>query len=231
VASMAFGEVVPAVDGNVRRVLARLLDLANPGAVELRNLAAALVDPARPGDFNQGMMELGSTVCLPHAPRCASCPLQDVCLARSRGTVAERPTKRTRRPVPEVEVAVVAAWVPTPRFLLRKRPGGGLLARMWEFPGAEVEAGRTAGDVALELAGELGLDLMGEPVELDVVTHRFSHLKARYRPFAARVTGMTGSEAGRWLREEDLAELPLPVAQRKIAEAVKYVVQNRLRGL
>src|SRR5688572_31827881 len=75
VASIAFGEAVPAVDGNVRRVLARLYDEPEPTARWLRERAAALVDPARPGDFNQALMELGATVCRPRSPDCARCPL------------------------------------------------------------------------------------------------------------------------------------------------------------
>jgi A/G-specific adenine glycosylase len=252
VASMAFGEVVPAVDGNVKRVLARLFDLPDPGPAELRTLAKDLVDPRRPGDFNQAIMELGATVCLPRRPGCDSCTLEALCLARARGTVGERPARKVRRPVPEVEMAVVVAvWAPaTPsassargvgegvgptgaglRFLLRKRPSQGLLGGMWEFPGVEVGAGGAARDVALGLAKELGLEVVGEPIEQEMVTHLFSHLKMRYRPFVLLVGGIGGSGAGDWLRVEELTEVPLPVAQGRIAEAAKQVVQNRCWGL
>jgi len=74
VSSIAFGRVVPAVDGNVRRVLCRLFDLEAPTASRLREAAAGLVDPERPGDFNEAMMELGATVCTPRSPGCAGCP-------------------------------------------------------------------------------------------------------------------------------------------------------------
>jgi A/G-specific adenine glycosylase len=110
VASMAFGESVPAVDGNARRVLARLYDLPDPRPGELRELAGALVDPHRPGDSNQALMELGATVCLPRSPLCPSCPVEELCMAKARGTVGERPPRRARRPVPEVEMAVVVAF-------------------------------------------------------------------------------------------------------------------------
>ena len=85
VASIAFGERVPAVDGNVRRVLARIYDIEDPGAAELRRLADALVPADRPGDFNQALMELGATLCTPRSPRCADCPLADGCEARRLG--------------------------------------------------------------------------------------------------------------------------------------------------
>jgi A/G-specific adenine glycosylase len=253
VASMAFGEAVPAVDGNVRRVLARVYDLPDPRPGKLRELAGALVDPDRPGDFNQALMELGATVCLPRSPRCQDCPLGGLCLANRRGTVAERPPRKARRPVPEIEMAVVVAVrapgavdassrreaadglgeeaKPAPRFLLRKRPGTGLLAGMWEFPEAEVPTGRSARDAALELAGDLGLNVVGEPQELKVVRHLFSHLKVRYRPFVLLVARVTGLPPGAWLHMDELPGVPLPVAQRKIAQAAGQVVQDPSRRL
>ena len=108
VASIAFGRAVPAVDGNVKRVLCRLFDLEAPTAARLREKAAALVDPGRPGDFNEALMELGATVCTPRSPGCGGCPVRGWCRARAAGTVAERPARRPRGKVPRVEhVAVV----------------------------------------------------------------------------------------------------------------------------
>jgi A/G-specific adenine glycosylase len=252
VASMAFGEAVPAVDGNVRRVLARLYDLPSPAPAELRKLARGLVDPDRPGDFNQALMELGATVCQPRSPLCPSCPLQELCLARARDTVKERPARKTPRPVPQVEVAVVVALqvsggsdgagseeggevveeaAPAPLFFLSQRSGSGLLEGMWEFPGTEVGSGEGARNAALRLAGELGLHVVGEPRELDLVTHLFSHLKVRYRPFLFQVGGSGQDERGEWLELENLGRVPLSVAQLKIAEVTRKVVQDGWPGL
>jgi A/G-specific adenine glycosylase len=229
VASIAFGEVVPAVDGNVRRVLARLFDLPDPSPGELRALAGELVDPERPGDFNQALMELGALVCGPRAPRCGDCPLGPVCLALERGTVEERPRRKSKKPVPEVDVAVAVAAARDEsgelHFLLRKRPGTGLLAGMWEFPGVEVEW-------EAELADPGGL-IQAPPEwaqvsKLEVVTHQFSHLKARYRPVLFMMAGL--DEPGgvftdcRWVARRTLDEVPLPVAQGKIAAAALEVL-------
>ena len=217
VASIAFGEVVPAVDGNVRRVLSRLFDLLHPRVSELRNLAGSLVDPVRPGDFNQAIMELGALVCTPRSPRCANCPLGDLCLARQRGTVEERPGRKEKRAVPEVEMAVVVAVGGASgqmRFLLRKRPPEGLLAGLWEFPGVELREGEEPGPAVTALAAELGLAPAPHrrdagpdspspgnrsveqgwratsevgPISFGTVTHTFTHLKVRYRSFGVRV--------------------------------------------
>jgi A/G-specific adenine glycosylase len=238
VASIAFGEVVPAVDGNVRRVLSRIFDLPDPSPAELRDLAETLVDRQRPGDFNQALMEHGALVCLPRVPQCQNCPVASECLALARGTVAERPPRRSRKAPREVDVAVLVAVgcdeEGFSHFLVRKRPTPGLLAGMWEFPGVEV-AGVDNGPlrrVLRSLVEELGI---GGDVEagdssfpftaLDVVTHVFSHLKARYRPFVLRVKGAPSMEAEpdthRWLLPHQMHELPLPVAQRKIAASAR----------
>jgi A/G-specific adenine glycosylase len=250
VASIAFGEAVPAVDGNVKRVFSRLFDLTDPTPAEFQRLGEELVDPKRPGDFNQALMELGATVCTPRIPVCGECPLDLVCLALDRGTIQERPVSKTKKRLPEMDVAVVVAVVRDDagirRLLLRKRPDSGLLAGMWEFPGVEVdtsELGR-ASDAChscvraqtAALAEDLGLgplpmkaesNLASEPVGLDLVAHVFSHLRARYWPvlFQVEWAGVGGMEAPgcEWVATSKLDEVPLSVAQGKIARAALEV--------
>jgi A/G-specific adenine glycosylase len=249
VASIAFGEAVPAVDGNARRVLSRIFDLPAPTPRAIRNLAGTLVDPARPGDFNQALMELGSRICTPRSPGCERCPIASSCLARERGSVEDRPGARVRKPPKEVDLLVlvsVALGGGSPRFLVRRRPPTGLLAGLWEFPAVEVEPGEAALRWALEGAREHGILGEGafpeeEPDEvalvggsgmdpnaggramcrrLDSVEHLFTHLRARYHPFLIRLPGEIGPPAdGRWVSLEELGKLPVPVAQRRILEA------------
>ena len=158
VASIAFGHPVPAVDGNVKRVLSRLMDVGDPTPALLRDEATRLLDPERPGDFNEAMMELGATVCTPRAPRCADCPVRPHCMADKAGTVSDRPLVRRRRPLPRVDyvTAVIVRTAassptaatpppaqppppaPTAHTLLTRRPDTGLLAGMWEFPTTEI---------------------------------------------------------------------------------------------
>ena len=95
VASIAFGEVVPAVDGNVRRVLARLYDVAEPKPAWLRRTAAEWVDADRPGDWNQALMELGAVVCTPAKPNCDVCPVSSGCAALAAGTILPRHSSMT----------------------------------------------------------------------------------------------------------------------------------------
>jgi A/G-specific adenine glycosylase len=256
VASIAFGEAVPAVDGNARRVLSRLFDLPVPAPRLIRDLAGTLVDRDRPGDFNQALMELGSRICTPRAPGCERCPIASSCLARERGSVGDRPGARVRRPPKEVDFLVlvgVAVGSGSPRFLVRKRPPTGLLAGMWEFPAVAVEPGEGALRSVLEVVRELGVLEEGafseEKIDavameggasmdcslgkgarcrrLDPVQHLFTHLKARYRPFLIRFPWEMGPPAeGRWVSLEELEELPVPVAQRRILEAARAAMAS-----
>ena len=139
IASIAFGEAVPAVDGNVLRVVSRVTgdsgDITRPDTKN--RMRAALLETmpqAMPGDFNQALMELGATVCLPNgAPLCAGCPAGDFCTARLEGRTGElpvKPAKKERR----VEERVVCLLFRDGAVALRRRPGKGLLAGLWEYP-------------------------------------------------------------------------------------------------
>lgn len=221
IASIAFERPVPAVDGNVRRVYARLADEATPGAAEVRAWAAEVVDPERPGDFNQALMELGATVCTPRNPRCDECPVAAHCDALAAGTVDERPAPRKRARVKK-EARAVGVFVRDGRALLRRRPAEGLLAGMWEFPSKIVglRAGdRAVGDAVRALAGELGLTGVGGSGEaLDPVPHPFSHLHVTYRPWVMTVEGeIADAQTMRWTPLDDPGDLALPVAQQRIA--------------
>ncbi|HEX2166809.1 MAG TPA: A/G-specific adenine glycosylase, partial [Longimicrobiales bacterium] len=105
VSSIAFGARRPAVDGNVRRVLARLLDDPAPSPAMLHAAAGALVPAERPGDFNQSLMELGATICTPRAPRCRRCPVAGRCAALAAGTQEQRPLPKPKKVVPTIALA------------------------------------------------------------------------------------------------------------------------------
>lgn len=228
VASIAFGEAVPAVDGNVRRVVARLFDLPDPPPAEVRDRAAGLMDTARPGDFNEAMMELGALVCTPRSPSCGTCPLAAACRARATGTAADRPLRRRRRPVPTRIWDVQVTVSPRGRTLVVRRPREGLLGGMWEFPAVEVKDGADRGARPMRIAEPT----TGAVVELPPVTHRFSHFTAVYRPRRVEVAGEEvpgewGETAGRWVTPSELADLALPVAQQRIAGAAGLLRRGR----
>ncbi|HPE15582.1 MAG TPA: A/G-specific adenine glycosylase [Oscillospiraceae bacterium] len=141
VASIAFGVPVPAVDGNVLRVCARLLaseaDVSLPATKkEIRARLLALMPLGRPGDYNQALMELGATVCLPNgAPQCGACPARDFCRAHLLGRETELPVRPPKKPR-RIEERTVYLLFRNGRVALRRRPEKGLLAGLWEYPHA-----------------------------------------------------------------------------------------------
>ncbi|HKY60923.1 MAG TPA: A/G-specific adenine glycosylase [Gemmatimonadota bacterium] len=243
VASIAFGRREPAVDGNARRVLARLFDLELPPAGRLQELARALVPPDRPGDFNQALMELGATVCRPRGPKCPTCPVQGLCSARRRGTVQRRPGTGRAKRVPLFEVGTAVLFSTEGRILLARRPEEGLLGGTWEFPGALAGKRESPGRAAWRAAGSwLGRDspLPDPGPAWAVVPHAFSHLRHVYHVFRfppveesevdlrmdrAEASG-TGSDgmplwtAAAWVRPCAAGRRALPAAQRAILRSL-----------
>lgn len=141
IASIAYGKRLPAVDGNVLRVVSRLRadgsDILD--AKVKRRVETNLLDilPDRPGDFNQAMMELGAMICLPNGqPKCTECPLESRCLARAQGNMQDYPQKAAKKPRKIENKTIFVIW-DGKKAALRKRPDRGLLAGMYEFPHAE----------------------------------------------------------------------------------------------
>ena len=260
IASIAYGEVVPAVDGNVRRVLSRLFDLEDPTDASLRKRAGELVDPDRPGDWNQALMELGATVCTPRSPRCSACPLAGECRALAEGTQELRPAPRRRPRVRTVSYAVVVALNPAGEVLMVRRPRDGLLGGLWEFPAVEIGAGdatpaggkprvgRSLQERCLSHLKDLGVHLSGQTMSFSVlpeVRHAFTHLKAVYRPtlvigvgsWGLEVTGaidvggrISRPDEQKWVLPDQVEHLPLPVAQRRILDDFRVVMTNAEGG-
>ena len=224
VASIAFGRPEPVLDGNVIRVLTRLHaidgDPASPAtARRLWALARDLVPASDPGDFNQGLMELGATVCTARSPRCGECPLAPPCTARATGRPEAYPVKAPRRAVPhhDIAVGVVARGG---KLLVVRRPEGALLGGLWEFPGGRLEPGESPeAGLARTLRERFALAVR-PGAALPPVAHAFTHRRVTLHPFACRalrgaVKPMFHTEH-RWVAPNGLDALALPRAHRKI---------------
>lgn len=224
VASIAFGISVPAVDGNVVRVVARrgALD-ADPGRAPARRAIAAaaakLLHPGRPGDSNQAIMELGATVCMPRNPDCARCPLRQGCRAAAAGHATRYPRPRARRPRVRRQRRVVVVRA-RGRVLLFRRPlGASVLAGTWELPWTE-----RCEEAALEaaLAGRYGGRWTVGPPRVRLrhsVTYRSFEIEVREGKLLAGAVAADSPEAG-WFGREELDELPLSSLVRKVLAAV-----------
>ncbi len=228
VASIAFGEAVPAVDGNVRRVLSRLFDEAEPQATWLRMKAAELLDPERPGDWNQALMELGATLCSPRSPRCAACPVAEWCAARGAGTQEVRPVASVKTKTKKLRI-VLAVLGANGRVMLERRPAKGLLAGMWAFPEVgerdtrpdmRVDAARSRESILAAIV-ERGLVATGCPEALPRVEHRFTHLYTTYEPWLAPVAAPAEGEGRAWIDPAASNDLAVPVAQQTVLAFAK----------
>lgn len=227
VASMAYDRPEPAVDGNVRRVLCRLLDMDAPTAGRLRDAAAPLVASARPGDVNQALMELGAVLCTPRSPDCPRCPLAAACRARARDAVSERPGRKRSKPLSHRHFGVAVLVNPNRRILVRRRPLHGLLAGMLELPNEEAPAGRGTRAAAVQAVREVVGEGEGlpRPTALGAVTHVFSHFRATYDAYLFRgdrptIESRPGLEL-HWLDPGRVEGRALPTAHKKLAALVR----------
>lgn len=198
VGSVAFGERVAAVDGNAGRVVARLFSLRGdvrrrPGSGIVWRLAEQLVPTKRPGDWNQAVMELGATVCLPgKAAKCEDCPLRHECAALANDAVACLPVIARRRSV-RSETHVVAAIENAGRFLFVRRPAKGLWGGLWELPSVVFADGRSARSAASELAREvLGVPVTTETRPFCDLRRRLTHRRIRFVGYRCRADKAEG---------------------------------------
>jgi A/G-specific adenine glycosylase len=226
VSSMAFGRDEAAVDANVERIMARLYDVNEPLAESatktlLRGKAESLLPPGRAGDFNQGLMDLGATVCLPRAPRCGKCPLSGRCLAFRAGTAADRPVRRRAAKISKVEIATGVLGV-NGRFFVQKRPDGGVWAGLWEFPGGRLEPGETPREaVVREFAEETGFEVVAAE-KIGVIRHSYTRYRVTMHCFFVRAPSadaqpeLNAAVEYKWASVRELAGLPFPAPQREL---------------
>jgi A/G-specific adenine glycosylase len=222
VLSICYSQPLPVVDGNVRRVLARLFALRGPEWQKdgpYYNRAEELLDREAPGAWNQAVMELGALVCTPKQPSCPACPVRRDCRALAENRVSELPEPRARRAVANVTVAAVFVERGE-RLLLVQRGEGRLMTRMWELPRSSLDtAGRP--DLLAELRSRYGLSVsLGDLVARTkhTITHRKIQLEA-YRAVLKSRDLPTGTDF-RWVTREELAALPVAAITRKLLRAV-----------
>jgi len=222
VLSIAFGQPLPVVDANVRRVLMRLQGLTGPAeaAVDkaLRPFLEKVFPPSSPGDFNQALMELGALVCRSRNPQCLACPVRRFCRAAREGTQEIIPAPKKLR-IERIEVAV-AVIEKNGRVLLQERPAGGLLAGLWEFPGGKVEPGESLiAALRREIREELGVEIEGIR-RLATVRHAYTRFEATLHAFRCRISGpgFVPGRHRRWVTLGGIRRYPLPSGSVKIVD-------------
>lgn len=228
IASIAFGQKEAALDGNIRRVYARIFNIAIPakspeGERRLWELAAENLPDERAGDYNQALMDLGAGICLPHTPDCPHCPVADLCRARALGVQEERPVMEPKPEIPHLTVtaAVLAHPSGDGRVLVAQRPAKGLLGGMWEFPGGKQEDGEDLpGCLRREIREELGVEISVGHL-LGVYRHAYTHFRVTLHAFECRLIEgeprpLEASDL-RWLLPEEMKAYPMGKIDRQIA--------------
>ena len=239
IASIAFNQPVPVVDGNVLRVFCRYWgideDIRGPGP--RREIFARLqqaIGDHPPADFNQALMELGALVCRPRQPACAGCPLAADCIARRDDRTAELPRKGKAAAVPHYDIAVGVIFDGRGRILIARRDEAQMLGGLWEFPGGKLETGESAEQaVVREVREETGLEI-AVLAPIATIRHAYSHFKITLQAFRCRkLGGRLKPDLPRpmkWVKPEELADYPFPRANQKLLPMIMEALGTSLNN-
>jgi A/G-specific adenine glycosylase len=224
IASMAFGEDIATLDGNIRRVLARYFDLTIPadgseGEARLWQLAEQNLPAGRAGDYNQAIMDLGAGICLPRAPLCLFCPLAHGCAARAAGVQDARPILKPKPPVPHKAFSA-AVIVQDGRVLLEKRPARGLLGGMWQFPNVEMTLADAPLSADVETAFETATRLRVRVLrQVGVFSHAYTHFKVTVWAWECSLISQKEAEM-HWVSLSELENYPMGKVDRLVARTL-----------
>jgi A/G-specific adenine glycosylase len=222
--SIGYSRKTPVLDANVKRVLCRVFaveDAGSPREIErkLWRIAGDLVRCRRPGDLNQGLMEVGSQVCAPRSPRCGSCPLKRRCGAFRSGDpeLYALPVRRPRTERFRVALGIVFKG---DKVLIQRRPEKGLLGGLWEFPGGKVEPGeRVEQALHRELREELGVEVRILKTR-ETLEHHYTRFRVTLHPFDCGIVSgrplLGGTNRRRWCPVSRLAAYAFPAANRRL---------------
>lgn len=228
IASIAFGADMAALDGNIRRVLARVFDVRIParspdGERRLWELAQEHLPPGRAGEYNQALMDLGALICTPRNPDCESCPLAELCQARLLGVQEQRPVKLPKRAQPHY-IVTAAVIHQDGVVLIAQRPPDGLLGGLWEFPGGKLQEGEDLPScLRREIREELNVDIsVGE--NFGVYEHAYTHFRVTLHAYKCSLLQgepqPVEASAIRWVKPDELIGFPMGKIDRQIANRI-----------
>ena len=226
--SIAYQKPLPLVDGNVIRVFSRIFLLkgnlkTGEGHQKVWDVARNLIPTRRPGDFNQALMELGATVCLPDNPQCLLCPMRGLCQAVQKGLQNELPEMAKATATMEVPMAALLMENKGKILVKKRSQEERWLKGMWEFPSAE---GKTHLEALKKL--ERSTNSKATPKELQSVRHQITHHKIDLKLFPA-VPGKKSalSKDYLWISPKELGKLPFSSAQNKLRSWVLNTVKQK----
>jgi A/G-specific adenine glycosylase len=234
IASLAFGLDEPAVDGNVKRVLARVFMVEEPvdstlGEKRIWALASENLPPGQAGEYNQALMELGALICLPNAPDCSHCPVNEDCRAHAAGRQADLPVKKVKGKIPHYTVTA-AVIRKDGRVLIAQRPQDEMFGGMWEFPGGGLEDGETLQTcLKREIKEELGVKIRVNE-EIGVFKATYSHFRVTLHAFACALRGgrprSLQVDDFRWVTLNELEDFPMGKLDRLISQQLQSMEEQ-----
>ena len=220
VLSISFGIPIPAIDGNVKRVMARLYgfkNLTKYNEAIIHKVISRTLKNLKPSDFNQGLMELGALICTPEAPKCFKCPLSKNCKGYQSDNPTNYPKRKAKNPIPHFNVVTAIIWRGE-TFYIQKRSEYNMLGGLWEFPGGKVEKGET---LELALLRELKEECNFNARILKKATsikHRYSHFSITMHCYYCeekndKIGSITNSK---WIKKNQINQYSFPKANHKI---------------
>ncbi len=237
IASIAFNQPIAALDGNIRRVYARIFDLDWPvgdrqSESKFWQLAAEqIADQTEPGAYHEALMDLGAVICLPDNPQCARCPITEDCLALQHGTTAARPVVLPKPVIPHYQVTAAVIQDGNKKVLLAQRPEKGLLASLWEFPGGKQENGESLEEcLEREIQEELAVQVIIR-APFGTYRHAYTHFKVTLHAFlceiGAQIPQARAAQALEWVEISALADYPMGKIDRQIAKRIQEEINGK----
>lgn len=238
VLSIAYGQAYAVVDGNVKRVLARLFKIDIPvnrsisGKI-FKEYAERILEKKDPGNFNQAMMELGALVCTPKKPNCPSCPVKIFCQAFKSHMIEQYPKRENTPKTPQFHIAT-GVVCKGQRILITRRKPKGLLGGLWEFPGGKIKEGEEAEIAcAREIKEEVNLKVKAYK-HIIRIKHAYTHFKIVMDVYlcsylAGRIR-LNGPIDYRWIRPDEIDDFPFPGANHKFIPILKEHFKKSLQS-
>lgn len=229
IASIAFGQKEPAIDGNVLRVISRIT--ANTGDIKDKNVKADIEEiirqvlaENRAGDFNQALMDIGATVCIPNGePKCNICPLSTFCEGYNQGIAHTLPVK-TAKKKRKIEERTIFLLHYRDQFALKKRPNKGLLSKLWEYPNVDDYMSEKE---MKKLLKSWGL-LTGSILELNNSKHLFSHIEWHMKAYYIKVEAIQRDNDFTWASKKEMEEkYSIPTAFKEYTKWVQDLEEDK----
>ncbi|MGC8781109.1 MAG: A/G-specific adenine glycosylase [Anaerolineae bacterium] len=240
--SLAFGQRAAVLDGNVRRVLCRIYDVATDpteAATEAQlwqiaeTLVAAVAESAA-GPLNEALMELGSLICTPRRPACSTCPVTHLCLAHARGVETERPVARPRARPPHHTAVAGIIQDDGGACLLIRRPARGLLGGLWGFPGGVLNEGEVLeAGICRTIREQIGIEVLPEAA-VGRIEHAYTHFRITLHVFRCQIVAGQPQPlqcaAVRWTTPDEWRDLAFPVTDSRIIRTLTDATAPLARG-